>query len=910
MQNKIAIIGMSGRFPGAQNIDLFWKNLCEGKESIATLSEEDLLRNGEPQNKSYIRKRGTLKNIEEFDADFFSIPHAEAELMDPQHRFFLECCWEGLENAGYDPDRFAGKIGVFAGVSRSTYFLNHLYSNSNISPSAKEYLCRVGNENDFLATRVSYKLNLKGPSLSIQTACSSSLASVCTACTYLLSHQCDIALAGGASIFCPQESGYMYQKEMIFSSDGHCRPFDAKANGTVPGNGVGVVVLKRLEHAIADRDHIYAIITGYGINNDGREKMGFSAPSVQGQADAIASAIRMSDINPKTIGYIEAHGTGTSIGDPIEIKGLSKAFGMFDPCENKKCRIGSVKGNIGHLMEASGIAGLIKAAMILKYQKIPPTLHFTKPNPHIDFDSSPFYVNSELEEWKENDWPRRAGVSSFGFGGTNAHLILEESPSIPSQQKNDSLQILPLSAKTPQALEESILQLGHFLQHHPTIPLPYIAYTLQFGRKQWKYRKAFVCKDTKHAAQLLLGSSPSSLKEDSDLYLLAQSWASGASMNWETIHPISDAHRVPLPTYPFERKRCWIELPSEHIKETKSIVNQEMDKDSAESIERKLASIWKHLLGCEKIDREDDFFDLGGESILALQMLTQIEKEIGAVLSLQSFYEAPTILQLARMISLKANPPSPRMVCLKKGTEEMSMFMIHPIEGTLFCYAQLARKIHFKGSIWGIQTSETHEQDQTIEQIASAYIYDIKKVQKSGPYFLFGASFGGIVAYEVAQQLKKSGDSIALLAMLDSLNPTHPSVRKETFKEMQVSLIELFEGKNTLLSELSEEELSNRIGSLMGFDSLPKQQRDKMLVHINQHLSALQKYKPQPYDGKITFFEMKERLPPFENIPFWASWVDCGKQDLNVIHLEGNHLNMLQNPYNENLAKILSSEKL
>jgi len=916
MENGIAVIGISGRFPGANDIDSFWANLCQGKESISTFADDELLRSGVSQSQfkssSYVRARGVLENVEGFDADFFSIPYAEAQLMDPQHRLFLECCWEALENAGYDPDRFPGKIGVFGGASRSTYFLHHLHSNPNITEAAKEYLCRIGNENDYFTTRVSYKLNLKGSSLSVQTACSSSLVSVCIACNHLLSHQCDMAIAGGASVFSPQQSGYTYQKEMIFSPDGHCCPFDANAKGTVPGNGVGVIVLKRLENAIADRDHIYAVIRGYAINNDGREKMGFSAPSVQGQADAVASAINMAGIDSTTISYVEAHGTGTSIGDPIEIKALSKAFGVSANSEKMKCCIGSVKGNIGHLMEASGIAGFIKAVMVLKNRKIPPTLHFTKLNPYIDFMEGGFYVNSDLEEWKESPWPRRAGVSSFGFGGTNAHIILEESPKSVSDESKNRVQILPISAKTPQALETLAFQLGKFLQNNPKLSLSDVAYSLQVGRKEWKYRKAFVCSDIQQAISLLLGTySPapfSDSQEKTRLDLLAKSWMSCISIDWEKLHIHTKPYRVPLPTYPFERKRCWIDLSKEHIEESKQAVNYISYEDPVEVIEEKLISIWKTLLGCEQIDRQDDFFNLGGESLLALQVLAQIEKVLGAVLSLESFYKAPTIAQLSRVISLKSTVDSSNIIQLKHGDTSSPLFLIHPIEGSIFCYGQLARKLNFKGSIFGIQASEPIEEPQTIEEIARSYIREIKKIQQSGPYFLFGASFGGLVAYEMTQQLKKNGDSVAMLAMLDVFNPSHESVKKDTFRDVQTSLLELFEDKKistSTLRALSNQELSDRIGSLMGLNLLPKEQKEKMMTHINRHLYSIQKYEIKPYDGEIVFFEMNERVFSFKDTPFWTSWANFAKRGIKIVNLEGNHLNMLQHPYHENLAKHL-----
>lgn len=914
-ENAIAVIGISGRFPEAKNIDAFWENLCKGKESISTFSDEELLQNGVSQSQfnssSYVRARGVLENVEGFDAEFFSIPPTEAQVMDPQHRLFLECSWEALEDAGYDPNRFSGKIAVFGGASRSTYFLHHLLLNPNISGAAEDPLCRIGNENDCLATRVAYKLNLKGPSLTVQTACSSSLVSICLACNSLLNHQCDMALAGGVSIFSPQQRGYMYQKDMIFSPDGHCCPFDASAQGTVPGNGGGVVILKRLENAIADQDHIYAVIRGYAINNDGHEKMGFSAPSVQGQADAIASAIEMAGIDPATINYVEAHGTGTAIGDPIEIKALSKVLGVFTRNAKKKCCIGSVKSNIGHLMEASGIAGFMKTIMILKNRKIPPTLHFKKLNPYVDLQDA-FYINSKLEEWNEETLIR-AGVSSFGFGGTNAHIVLEESPKLVSSDLGDSLQILPISAKTPQALETLALQLGQFLQNNPDLSLPDIAYTLQVGRKEWKYRKAFVCRNIQQAISSLLSASPSIFPKDTQekakLASHAESWVSGNSIDWEKLHILTKPRRISLPTYPFERKRFWVDILQAQVKEAKQVVNYTPHEDSIEEVEEKLMVLWKYLLGCEQIDRRDDFFNLGGESLLALKMLAQIEKTMNITVSLQTLYKASTITQLARVIFLKSTIDDSNIAQLKNGNSaDFPLFLIHPIEGTVFCYAQLAQKMNIKGSIFGIPANESANEPQTIEEIANSYIEKVKKIQPLGPYFLFGASFGGLVAYEMAQQLKKHGDSIGMLAMLDIINPSSQNVKKDTFRDMQISLLKLLEGKKNATTNhetLSDQELANRIGSLIGLNLMPKEQKEKMMTHINRHLHSIQKYQPIPYDGEIVFFELNDQS--FQDTPLWTSWEHLAKHKIKVVNLEGNHLNILQHPFNQNLARHLES---
>ncbi|WP_367579363.1 type I polyketide synthase [Nostoc sp. PCC 7107] len=507
--DEIAIIGMSGRFPGAKDIDIFWQNLCKGVESISFFSDAEVVSAGvnpavinEP---NYVKASGILDDIELFDAKFFGFSPREAELTDPQHRLFMECVWSALENAGYNSETYSGAISLFAGVALSKYLLANLYPHRDLMES--EDSITIGNDKDFLATQISYKLNLKGPSINVQTACSTSLVAVHLACQSLMNGESDIALAGGVSIGVPQTTGYLYQPGGIHSPDGHCRAFDAQAQGTNGGNGLGVVVLKRLEDAIADGDCIHAVIKGSAINNDGCLKVGYTAPSVEGQREVILEALALAGVDPETITYVEAHGTGTILGDPIEISALTKAFTARTQ-KKGYCAIGSVKTNIGHLNTAAGITGLIKTILSLKHQKIPPSLHFQQPNPEIDFANSPFYVNSQLAEWETNGTPRRAGVSSFGIGGTNAHIILEQAPDIQPSSPSRPWQILLLSAKTSTALETATINLATHLQQHPEINLADVAHTLQVGRRAFEHRRMVVCRNTEDAVKALTSAEP------------------------------------------------------------------------------------------------------------------------------------------------------------------------------------------------------------------------------------------------------------------------------------------------------------------------------------------------------------------------------------------------------------------
>jgi acyl transferase domain-containing protein len=508
--SEIAIVGLACRFPGARNLDEFWRNLEQGLESISFFTDEELLASGVSpsllSNRSYIKAKGVVADVEMFDANFFGFNPREAEILDPQHRLFLECAWEAVESAGYDCQSYDGRIGVYAGASLNTYLLN-LYSNRELIESINPLQLLTASDKDFLALRVSYKMNLSGPSVTVQTACSTSLVAVHMACQSLLNGECDMALAGGASIRVPQKSGYLYQEGGVVSLDGHCRAFDQKASGTVSGDGVGVVLLKRLEDALADGDYIRAVIKGSAINNDGAMKAGFTAPSVSAQTVVIAEAQAMARVEAETISYVEAHGTGTTLGDPIEVAALTQAF-RTSTQRKGYCAIGSVKTNIGHLDAAAGVAGLIKVARALEMKRLPPSLHFEQPNPKVDFANSPFYVNAALKEWQGNGLPLRAGVSSFGMGGTNVHVVLEEAPPVAASEGARPYQLLALSARTEAALEKATLNLAEHLDAHPSLNLADAAFTLQVGRKAFEHRRIVVCRDVADAQAALKAGDP------------------------------------------------------------------------------------------------------------------------------------------------------------------------------------------------------------------------------------------------------------------------------------------------------------------------------------------------------------------------------------------------------------------
>lgn len=588
MENEgIAIIGMSGRFPGANNLEEYWKNLKEGKDCITYFTKEDAkdagVKKEDYNHKNYVFAGGILENVEYFDEVFFGMSPREAANMDPQQRLFLECSYEALEDAGYAKDEYKEPVGVFAGANMSTYFLYHLADKIGVKD---DFSLTVGNDKDYIATRTSYMFNLKGPSISVQTACSTSMTAVAMACDSLDSFQCDMAIAGGAAVKLPQKMGYLYQEGMIASPDGCTRPFDEEGAGTVFTSVAGVVILKRYEDALRDHDHIYAVIKGISMNNDGSEKVGFTAPSREGQANVVETAQYLAEVNPEEVGYIEAHGTGTKLGDPIEVSALTK---VFEKSTKKKgyCAIGSVKGNIGHSVSGSGIAGLIKTALVVKNGQIPPSIHFEYPNQEIDFIDSPFYVNSKLRDWENNQKPRIAGVSSFGFGGTNVHAVLQEATESKQDRGSKSSErryyVVTLSARSETSLNKMRQHLGRYLRKQKTQRFEDVVYTLHIGRKNFEHRLAFVCNSRLEAIEMLFDVEhnhvliktskkketicqinaqvleEAKLGQKEALQALAEYWVQGGMIDWEAFEGDTTCNKVALPTYSYDRKRHWVE---------------------------------------------------------------------------------------------------------------------------------------------------------------------------------------------------------------------------------------------------------------------------------------------------------------------------------------------------------------
>ncbi len=1277
LEDAIAIIGLAGRFPKAKNIEQFWQNLSEGRECISFFTAEDVVASGtDPaflDNPNFVKAFGVLDDIELFDAPFFGISPREAKLLDPQHRLFLECAWEAMENAGYDSELYPGRISVFAGTNTSTYlFRNLIPNNVFVFVTADRFEMALTNNKDVMPMRVSYQMNLKGASVNVSTTCSTSLVAIHLACQNLLTYQCDMVLAGGSHVRVPQKEGYLFQEGMIWSPDGHIRTFDAKSRGIVTGNGAGVVVLKRLEEALADGDYIHAIIRGSASNNDGSTKIGYTAPSIDGQAESTAEAISMAGIDSESITYIEVHGTGTELGDPVEFASVSKAFRATsaDPDNPPRnyCGIGSVKTNIGHLNHAAGVAGLIKTILALKHKQIPPSLNFETPNPRIDFDNSPFYVNTTLRDWETNGGPRRAGVNSFGVGGTNAHVVLEEAPEPEPSGPSRPWQLLLLSTKTPTALESATANLADHLEQQPALNLADVAFTLQTGRQEMAYRRITICRDSEDAANVLAGSDPKRLYTgfyeaeappvvfmfsgqgsqyvnmgrdlyqnepifreqverccdilkphlDVDLrdllypgdeaesaarqlqqttftqpalfvieYALAQLWLSwgirpqamvghsigeyvaaclagvftleealalvalrgrmmqamppgemlavplaaealtpfldddlslavingpttcvaageaeaiaalqqrltdrgieatrlhtshafhsemmaplvqpftervkqvnlkppqipylsnvsgtwitaaeatdpgywathlrqtvrfadnlqvllqeptqillevgpgrtlrslvnlypdrnreqvvltslrhpqedqpddafilttlgklwlaGVSVDWTGFYARERRSRLPLPTYPFERRRYWIgtprhdALPVNKERRSLSIIN-ELDQEeeplpaAAMNLaaadaprnwqEEKIAAVWQKFLGIQQIGIHSNFFELGGSSFTAGQLVVELSQTLQTDVSLQEFLQGPTIAELAGRLEGVAAPDSSSasaeksdspdlLVKIKAGRDTARpIFLVHPIEGHVYFYQNLAQSLNSGRPVYAFQAPGVADDSQPlsrIETMAAHYLATMQAVQPEGPYLLGGASFGGVVAFEMAQQLRQRGQPVELLFLIDA-----PAVGHPLFDLEDDAAILAFVGNYLLPSnghsvsapELRSIPAGEQINYLLaqlqnGHDREPTPsatQLAQLVRVVKAHRDALQTYSPQPYPDRLLFFRAQEVRANNGATRPEHFWLELAVGGIEITPIPGDHFTMNQPPHVQAIAERL-----
>ncbi|WP_340203712.1 beta-ketoacyl synthase N-terminal-like domain-containing protein [Ascidiimonas sp. W6] len=680
---EIAIIGISCRLPRIENWKEFWNSLTHETELLEFIKEEELSKKGinlkKEKAKGFVNISSKVKNKDHFDAGFFNYTEKEAALMNPVHRIFHECAWQALEDSGYTIKAVDGEISLYAGSSSDLNWKLHALA-QNTNKKVDNITLDLISSRNHLASLVSYNLNLKGPAFTIDTACSTSLSAVHLACRGLLFGEAKLAIAGGVSLSTNTQIGYYYNEGSIVSKDGYCRSFDNNATGTVFSEGAGMVVLKRLDEAIKDKDHIYAVIKGSAANNDGNRKTGYTAPSVEGQMECIRAALKIARVAPNTINYIEAHGTGTKLGDPIEIEALNLAF---EKDTTFKCAIGSVKSNLGHTDTASGVVGLIKAALSLKHRQIPASLHMDTPNSEINFNEGPFYINTKLKSWEKNkETPRRAGISSFGIGGTNVHIILEESTDrevigLDSEQKK----LVLLSAKTKNSLHRNIRNLREFLEKNEHINMDDLSYTMAIGRDHFGFRKYFfftsreeLLKKLSSEDQVAEPENEATQEVDKLIEELARVWVKGADVDWNTYYKTKKGVKIPLPTYAFENKRYPTEVDVSNInikeiinsnsmgvyieneskpsifKNTENEENQyENSSFSSSEIQEELKEIFEDLLEKEA-SLATDFFDLGGDSLSGTLLLTKINKKFNTKIKLEDILELQSIAKISEYI--------------------------------------------------------------------------------------------------------------------------------------------------------------------------------------------------------------------------------------------------------------------
>ena len=941
--NKIAIIGISGRFPDALTpIDLF-NNCLKGHISINKYTDHELQSSGishqDLNNPNYVKFGSFINDIDKFDSNFFKMTDLETKLTDPQHRIFLKCAWEALENSGYTPQKYKGTIGVFASTSINTYLINNILNSKYAKNNKLDYISLIGNDKDFLASKVSYKLGLSGPSIMIQSACSSSLSCIHYACKSILDNECNIAIAGGVSIKIPQKSGYYYKEGSVFSKDGQVRPFDNNATGIVNGNGCGIVILKELNSAINDNDYIYAIINSTALNNDGNRKVGYAAPSVAGQIEVISKAIKKSKLDLNKLKYIETHGTGTKLGDPIEVLGLAKAYSSISL--NRKIPIGSIKANIGHLDVASGIAGLIKTALILNKNIIPKSVNFNMANSHINFDKTPFYIETQknimLNKFKKN----YVAISSFGIGGTNVHIILENyiSKTLSKSNNHKKSYILPLSANSITALKTLKKKLYIFLSHNRNIRVCDLAFSLCFGRTDFKFKDYLIASNITEILLKLSNSFELNNKNsiyNSSLISIANKWKNNENISWQDYFQDTDAHRIPLPTYPFQEKSFWIS------RNDNAFINSTFKKTAIKQfpitksyIYNLIIKIWSEFFK-KDIKENDDFFDFGMESLIAIEMLNNINSIFKLNLEISIFAKLSTPKLLANYIyELKKkeyavnneNHNLSNIVKIMSGNSQKKLFLIHPAGGSSYCYNLLSRHLNCNINIYSISYPKNLNciDISNIENLSKFYLEQIIKIQPTGELFIGGYSFGGNIAINMATQINQYERTINKIFLIDSfvpsvykmLNPTNNYINvfpffwnamtgntskidfDLTFNSQNINFyINLMKDKNIIPQTLKNNDIEKMFN----------------LWISNCQMLSLQSKKFKISNDLIVFYA-EEKIPEFltefinTNYSYNIKWNNYTTGNITEYIIKGNHWSILSDDINiKKLASLLDSE--
>ena len=890
--SKFAIIGMAGRFPEADTPDELFENLLKGKSSFRPLTTEEIENSPYSRDNNFVPITSTLKNVYGFDNELFKMSGSEAKITDPQQRIFLKCCYEALEDSSEINSN--KRIGVFGSSAQSSYLISNIFASRGID-NRFDYSTFIGNETDFNATRVSYKLNLNGPSLSIQSGCSSALVALNEACQNINCGTCYIALVGGVSITFPLASGYSYNEGSTFSKSGQLRPFDESADGMIKGDGCGVIVIKPYDEALKDQNNIYAVISGVGISNDGNSKVGYTAPSIRGEKEAILMAIKNSKINPEDISYIETHGTGTKIGDPIEARALFQSYNFKTPHQ-----IGSVKANIGHLDTASGIVGLIKGALILKNSVIPKSIGFNSENPQANLKKYNLYVNSQENTNLATESKNYVAVSSFGIGGTNVHVILENDIFSSDYQSNkEKTYTVQISAKNEKSLDDYRYKLADYLEKNPDIELSDIARTLNMGRKHYKNRYNFVANSTKELRDKLISKDTTEMDPDHEYV----------------------GKFVKLPTYSFYEKNFSM------IPKKKAIVSidpkRRWNSLNEEKIIEELCSVWEQELD-EIVSEDSDFFELNGDSLLGIGVIESINKTFNIDLGSDMLISYPTPKKLAKVIyeRLKENTEvdTSNIHCLyKKGSGAKNLFLIHPAGGSIFCFKDLVHNItNSNVNIYAISFPKNIDSQLTISELADIYVKQIKKIQKDGHFLLGGYSFGGNVAIEIARKLEEDNKRVDKILMIDSLTPNAYSDDRPS----RDSYLKIFPMAIHLMLTKSNDsglDLAKEFKYLEGIDDIEKiiikmkEQGDihknidnHYLVNIftvweNNHLALLSQSEKSVHTD-ITIFSADSDMPDIMysslkmNKTKSEEWANYSFGEVNVVRIPGNHFTCMSNP--------------
>ncbi|KEK15819.1 beta-ketoacyl synthase N-terminal-like domain-containing protein [Limosilactobacillus reuteri] len=886
---KYAIIGIALDFPQAHSTQELFNNLLNGKTSFRKLTPQERKLSPYFNDKNFVPITSSIDNPFNFDNNFFNMSNSEANITDPQQRIFLKCCYNAMEDASLFSN-LNQRIGVFASSAQSTYLLNQILTSKGNSRKF-DYSTFIGNVTDFNPTRVSYKLDLTGPSMAIQSGCSSSLVALNEACQNLSNDICDVAIVGGVSISFPLNSGYSYKTGSTFSRSGHMCPFDEKSDGMVTGNGCGVIIIKDLKKARINRDNIYAIISGIGINNDGNTKVGYTAPSIVGEKNAIKEALNTSKIIPEQVDYIETHGTGTKLGDQIEVRALKQAYKFKSPHQ-----IGTIKSNIGHLDTASGIAGLIKAALMLRHNIIPKSTNFDSPNPQLKLEDAKLFIDKNKTRSLNPNEKHYIGVSSFGIGGTNVHVILENNLTFNngSNDSDNQTYVIQLSAKNVLSLEAFRNKLITYLKKNLNLRIEDIARTLNYGRKEYQIKERYSANSV--AALITELKQHNTTSKDKSLDKVGKF--------------------ISLPTYSFQ--------------ETLHTINNEEKATNTQTIKNDLISIcniWAKALD-EEVSENSNFFNLDGDSLIAVGIIEEINESFKTHLSPEDLLNNPTPKKLFELIqpSLKHKLANNIVQLQKCPTNNKNIFLFHPAGGSIFCFRQLVKYIDIDGlNIYAVSFPSNITKNISLHDLASYYVNEILKIQNDDEFLLGGYSFGGNIAVEIARQLEQKGKIVKNVYLIDSLVPNaYPNTAPSNDEYLQMfplawKLMTNPQSKINALNLTPYKNISLAIKHLRNQNEIPADISDNKInelfnIWVNNH-KALVRQNTEPINANLVVFSATDNMPNimYQNMhmkkttPF--EWGNYSNGNLKIIPISGNHFTIMSNKNNLNsLATLFKGE--